>query len=114
MLSFTEVATIFGIPCLEPQPSHTVHGRTRARLNPWLKPLFVGIDKRIEPETMVSLTTIHSNVNPGLIIPWLINRRVSPFSGDSSLLEETPPNNGTGLLILGQHYVFSDMDPSKA
>ena len=24
-----------------------------------------------------------------------------PFSGDSSLLEGTPPNNGTGLLILG-------------
>ena len=32
-----------------------------------------------------------SNVNPGLINPWLINRGVSPFSGDSSLLEGTPP-----------------------
>ena len=32
-----------------------------------------------------------SDVNPGLINPWLIHRRVSPFSGDSSLLEGTPP-----------------------
>ena len=31
------------------------------------------------------------NVDPGLINPWLINRGVSPFSGDSSLLEGTPP-----------------------
>ena len=30
------------------------------------------------------------NVNPGLINPWLIHR-VSPFSGDSSLSEGTPP-----------------------
>ena len=44
-----------------------------------------------------------SNVDPGLINLWLINRGVSSFSGDSSLLEGTPPNNGTGLLILGQH-----------
>ena len=29
----------------------------------------------------------HVNVNPGLLNPWLINRGVSPFSGDSSLLE---------------------------
>ena len=30
---------------------------------------------------------------------------VSPFSGDSSRLEGTPPPyNGMGLLILGQHY----------
>ena len=32
------------------------------------------------------LLTDGSNVNPGLINPWLINRGVSPFSGDSSLL----------------------------
>ena len=31
------------------------------------------------------------NVNPGLINPWLINMGVSSFSGDSSLLEGTPP-----------------------
>ena len=31
------------------------------------------------------------NVNPGLINPWLINRGVSPFSGDSLLWEGTPP-----------------------
>ena len=30
------------------------------------------------------------NVSPGLINPWLMNRGVSPFSGDSSLLEGTP------------------------
>ena len=46
-----------------------------------------------------------ANVNPGLRSPWLINRGVSPFGGDSSLLEGTLPNHGTGLLILGQHYV---------
>ena len=32
-----------------------------------------------------------SNVNPGIINAWLINRVVSPFSGDASLLEGTPP-----------------------
>ena len=32
-----------------------------------------------------------ANVNPGLINPMLINREVSPFSGDLSLLERTPP-----------------------
>ena len=31
------------------------------------------------------------NVKPGLINPWLINRVVPPFSGDSSVLEGTPP-----------------------
>ena len=30
------------------------------------------------------------NVNPGLIDHWFIDRGVSPFSGDSSLLEGTP------------------------
>ena len=45
------------------------------------------------------------NVNPALVNPWLINRGVSPFSGDSDhFWRGTPPNNGTGLLILGQHY----------
>ena len=34
---------------------------------------------------------VTANVNPGIIHPWLINRGVSPFSGDSSLLEGTPP-----------------------
>ena len=36
------------------------------------------------------------NVNPGLTNPWLINRGVSPFNGDSSFLEGTPPTSGTG------------------
>ena len=39
------------------------------------------------------------NVNPGLLNPLLIDRGVSPFRGDSSLLEGTPPNNGTALYI---------------
>ena len=65
-------------------------------------------------------------ISPGLIKPWLMNtmdgrrlmilgflrwcrilsihRRVSPFSGDSSLLEGAPPLIMGGLLILGQHY----------
>ena len=54
---------------------------------------------------------VKKNVNPGLINPRLINRGVSPFSGDSSLLERTPPNNGRGLLIRGQHY---PVDPRQA
>ena len=29
---------------------------------------------------------------------------MSPFSGDSSLLEGTPPQKKDGSLILGQHY----------
>ena len=41
--------------------------------------------------TGVSLPWLLPNVNPGLINPWLTNRGVSPFSGDSSLLEGTPP-----------------------
>ena len=37
------------------------------------------------------------NVDPGLMNPWLINRGVSPFSGDSGhFWREHPPNNGTG------------------
>ena len=38
-----------------------------------------------------SLLHLFLNVNPGLINSWLINRGVSTFSGDSSLLEGTPP-----------------------
>ena len=40
--------------------------------------------------TLEALVWACGNVNPGLITPWLINRGVSPFSGDSSLLEGTP------------------------
>ena len=46
------------------------------------------------------------NVSPGLINPWWINRGVSAFKwGVMSYhcWREHPPNNGTGLLILGQH-----------
>ena len=38
------------------------------------------------------------NVNPGLIHPWLINRGVSPFRGDSDHSE------GNTSLILGRVY----------
>ena len=42
------------------------------------------------------------NDNPGLINPWLINRGVSPFSGDSEhFWREHPPNNGTGFINPG-------------
>ena len=65
----------------------------------------------IEPKRVSHLLQkSRTNVNPGLINPWLINRGVSPFSGDSSLLEGTPPKNGTGLLILGQHYGKSALE----
>ena len=43
------------------------------------------------PKGIGPFPTIPTNVNPGIIHLWLINRRVSPFSGDSSLLEGTPP-----------------------
>ena len=45
------------------------------------------------------------NVHPGFINPWLIlNRGVSPFSGDSDhFWREHAPDSGTGLLILSQH-----------
>ena len=44
------------------------------------------------------------NVNPRLINPWLINRGVSPLSGEENHFGGThTPNNGKGLLILGQH-----------
>ena len=41
---------------------------------------------------------IRGNVNPGLINPWLINRGVSPFSGDSDHFWRGfhPPSSGTG------------------
>ena len=42
------------------------------------------------------------NVSPGLINPWLINRGVGVYH----FWREHPPNDGTGLLILGQHYPF--------
>ena len=46
----------------------------------------------VEPQT-----NMQTNVNPGLINPWLINRGVSPFSGDSDdFWREHPPNSGTG------------------
>ena len=31
------------------------------------------------------------NVDPRLINPWLINRGLAPFGGNSSVLEGTPP-----------------------
>ena len=45
------------------------------------------------------------NVYPGLINPWLINRGVSPFSGESSQLEgsDTPLIMGRVYYVLGQH-----------
>ena len=43
--------------------------------------------------------TQSGNVNPRLINPWLINRGVSPFSGDSSLLEGTA-RTGMGRVLL--------------
>ena len=37
--------------------------------------------------------------------PWWINRGCPLVVGDSDhFWREYPPNNGTGLLILGQHY----------
>ena len=41
------------------------------------------------------------NVNPGLVNQWLINRGVSPFTGDSSALEGTPPLIMDGFLNPG-------------
>ena len=61
--------------------------------------------------------TIHSGLSCGRsmdfagINPWSINRGVSPFGGDSSLLEGTPPNNGTDVFILGQHFGFHEVKP---
>ena len=57
-----------------------------------------------QADTNLHLGVKPINVNPGLINLWLMNRGGSPFSGDSSLLEGPPPS-GTGLLILGQHYL---------
>ena len=65
-------------------------------------------------------STLRFNVNPGLLNPWQINRGVSPFSGESSLLEGTPPNNdgfinpgSTLQAILFNNPVFpKDKNPS--
>ena len=39
------------------------------------------------------------------------DRGVSPFSGDSDhFWREHPPNNGTGLLILGQHCFAASLE----
>ena len=43
-------------------------------------------------------------VNPRLINPWLINRGCPLLVGIHHFWREHPPNNGTGLLILGQHH----------
>ena len=43
-------------------------------------------------------TQQQNNANPGLITHWLINWGVSPFSGDSSLLEGTPPEKWDGFI----------------
>ena len=49
---------------------------------------------------------MEDNVNPGVISPWLILIEGCPlFGGDSDhFWREHPPNHGTGLLILDQHY----------
>ena len=44
---------------------------------------------------MAKSPILRVNVDPGLINPWLINRVVSPCSGDSSLLEGTWVNIST-------------------
>ena len=48
------------------------------------------------------------NVNPGEVKPLVdFDWGVSPFSGDSDhFWREHPANSGTGLFILGQHYLF--------
>ena len=45
------------------------------------------------------------NVKPGLINPGLINRGCRLLVGIHHFWREHPPNNGTCLLILGQHYL---------
>ena len=42
-------------------------------------------------------------VNPGLILPWLINRRVSPFSVQIQTTFGGNTPNGTGVFVVGQH-----------
>ena len=59
---------------------------TALRWKGYLKRRLIQCVRQVAGVTMASY-----NVNPGLINPWLINRGVSPFSGDSSLLEGTPP-----------------------
>ena len=63
----------------------------------------LAIGSKKDRESRHAAKKLLHNVNPGITTPWLINRGVSPFSGDSSLLEGTPPKNGTGVLIRGQH-----------
>ena len=56
----------------------------------------------LAPYALPHCTHCTPNVNPGLITPWLINRGVSPFRGDSDHFWREHPPNGTGLFILGQ------------
>ena len=56
-----------------------------------------------DSEPMGSEFFMAPNVNPGLIIPWLINRGCPLLVGIHHCWREHPPNSGTGLLILGQH-----------
>ena len=45
------------------------------------------------------------NVNPGFINPWLILIGGCPLSlGVVTFGGNNPPNDGTGLLMLGQQY----------
>ena len=57
----------------------------RVANTPWLNAIVLqyGGSKPRKP-----LANIQNNVDSGLINPWLINKGVSPFSGDS---EGTPP-----------------------
>ena len=43
------------------------------------------------PHAVLVALQASANANPGIINPWLINRGVSPFGWDSSLLEGTTP-----------------------
>ena len=48
---------------------------------------------------MPTLVVFRINVNPGLIDPWLINRGVSPFSGDSDHCWREPPQKMGRVLL---------------
>ena len=97
--------------------THTFHfaGVSRPRQSQRLRgagwvdfPVELGV---VEPICEVLGTP--GNVDRGLINPLLINRGVSPFSGDSDHFWREHPPNGTSLLILGQHYPANRTELSR-
>ena len=66
-------------------------GYVLSRASPGRDPQAFSCWEKQVPFINSKTSTVLSSVNPGLINPWLINTGVSPFGGDSSLLEGPPP-----------------------